>query len=225
MLVGSCGGEATSRAPGPQTSEPAPERTGAPGPLVVFLGDSLTAGFGVPAEAAFPARIADALAAEGRPIRFVNAGVSGDSTAGGVRRIDWVLRQKPDVVVVELGGNDGLRGLDPRQTEANLREILSLARSAGAATLLLGMKLPTSLGPEYAREFEAIFPRVASATGSELIPFFLDGIGGVERLNQPDGIHPTAEGHMRAARNVIPSLKQLLDARRSARSLTENPSR
>jgi len=127
-------------------------------PLVIFLGDSLTAGHGLPQDDAFPALVARKLASAGRPIRIVNAGVSGETTAGGVRRLDWLMRQRPDVFVLCLGGNDGLRGLSLRETESNLRSILDRARSGGARTLLLGMKIPSNLGEEYTSGFEAIYP-------------------------------------------------------------------
>ncbi len=187
-------------------------------PLVVFLGDSISAGLHLAAEQAFPAVLQRELAADGHPFRLVNAGVSGDTSAGGLRRIDWVLGQKPDVLVLELGGNDGLRGMEPAQVEANLREIVARARAAGARVLLLGVQLPTSYGAEYARDFAAIYPRIAADLGVACVPSFLDGVGGVPELTLPDGLHPTAEGHRRIARTVGPALAGVLETLRTARS-------
>jgi acyl-CoA thioesterase-1 len=180
----------------------------------VFLGDSLTAGYGLDADQAFPALIGRALAAEGLPARVVNAGVSGDTTAGGVRRLDWILRQSPDVVVVELGANDGLRGLDLAESEANLRQIVQRARAAGATVLLLGMQMPPSHGPEYAQRFRDLYPRLARELGVPLVPLLLEGVAGDPKLNQEDGIHPTAEGQKILATNVLTLLRPLVRAHR-----------
>ncbi len=178
---------------------------------MVFLGDSLTAGYGLPQDEAFPARVAEMLRSEGRPVRVVNAGVSGDTSAGGLRRLDWLLRQSPDVLVVALGANDGLRGLDPKETAANLRAIVTRARAAGARPLLLGIKLPPNYGPEYVREFEDVYAKVSLETAVPVVPFFLEGVGGEPSLNLDDGIHPNAEGQERVARNVLPRLRDALD--------------
>lgn len=182
----------------------------AAGPRVVFLGDSITAGLGLEADQAFPAVVGRTLADDGLPVAVVNAGVSGDTTAGGLRRLDWLLRQKPDVLVVGLGGNDGLRGLEPSASEENLKAIIRKAREAGASVLLLGMLIPPNYGPEYTAQFRGIYPRLAREFDVPLVPFVLEGVGGDPKLNQPDGIHPTAEGHQRVARNVLPFLKDLV---------------
>jgi acyl-CoA thioesterase-1 len=179
-------------------------------PRVVFLGDSLTAGLGVDASEAFPALVGETLKEQGRPIEVVNAGVSGDTTAGGLRRLDWLLKQKPDVVVVGLGGNDGLRGLDVKASEENLRQIIRRSQQAGARVVLLGMLIPPNYGPEYVESFGALYPRLAKETGVELVPFLLEGVGGEARLNQPDGIHPTVEGHRVVAQTVLPHLRKVL---------------
>jgi acyl-CoA thioesterase-1 len=181
-------------------------------PLVVFLGDSLTAGFGLGEEQAYPALAGAALAAEGRPVRVVNAGVSGDTSAGGLARLDWVLRLAPDAVVVELGPNDGLRGLALDATEANLREIVERSRAAGARVLLAGMLIPPNYGPDYAGRFAAIYPRLAAELDVPLVPFLLEGVGGEPDLNLADGIHPNAAGHRRLAENVLPHLRPLVAA-------------
>jgi acyl-CoA thioesterase-1 len=182
-------------------------------PRIVFLGDSLTAGAGVETNEAFPALIGRQLSKEGIGATVVNAGVSGDTTAGGLRRLSWVLRQRPDVLVVCLGGNDGLRLLDVDAAMANLRQIIEKAQSAGADVLLLGMLLPTNYGPEYRERFAAIYPTLAKEFNVPLVPFALEGVGGVPAMNQPDGIHPTAKGHGVVASNVIGPLRELVRAR------------
>ena len=178
--------------------------------VVVALGDSLTAGFGVAADEAFPARLEARLRDEGYAYRVVNAGVSGDTTAGGLRRVDWVLRASPEVVIVALGANDGLRGQDPKMTRANLEEIVTRLQAAGARVLLAGMRLPPNYGDEYTKEFEAVFPAVARRAKVGLMPFLLDGVAGIPRLNQADGIHPTAAGQQVIADHLWPYLRPLL---------------
>jgi acyl-CoA thioesterase I len=178
--------------------------------VVVALGDSLTAGLGVAADEAFPARLEARLRAEGYAYRVVNAGVSGDTTAGGLRRVDWVLRSSPEVVIVALGANDGLRGQSPPATRANLEEIVTRLQAAGARVLLVGMRLPPNYGGEYTKEFEAVFPAVARGAKITLMPFLLDGVAGVPRLNQADGIHPTAAGQQVIADHVWAYLRPLL---------------
>ena len=179
-------------------------------PLVAFLGDSLSAGDGLAAREAFPAIIERKLRERGTPIRVLNAGVSGDTTAGGLARLPWLLQQKPDVVVVELGANDGLRGQPLETIEKNLRGIVEKARAAGARVLLLEMAIPPSYGPLYARGFGEIYERVARDTDVALVEGFLRGVGGVTELNQADGIHPLAKGHEQLAENVLPALAELL---------------
>ena len=180
-------------------------------PVVAFLGDSIAAGYQLSADAAFPAVLQRELAADGRPFKLVNAGVSGDTSAGGLRRVDWILRQDPDVLVIELGGNDGLRGLSPVALEDNLRGIVERARGAGADVLLLGLQLPPSLGADYVREVEAVYPRLAAELDLAFVPQFMRGVGGVPELNLSDGLHPTAEGQRRIAERVAPVLGSLLD--------------
>jgi acyl-CoA thioesterase-1 len=209
-----------SLAPSPSPSgsggaPPAP-RAGAAAPLVVFLGDSLTAGLGLPADQAYPSLLARDLSADGFAVRVINAGVSGDTTADGVRRVRWLLAQHPAVVVVGLGGNDALRGQPVTETERNLRQIVAQARQAGARVLLLGMQIPPNYGPDYTTAFAAIYPSIARDLHVPLVPFLLAGVGGIADLNQADGIHPTAEGQVKVAANVKPYLEQLL--RESARA-------
>jgi len=215
LLLGvGCGG-------GPETgAEPAARSAGPPietaaeqpreGSIVVFLGDSLTAGYGLPQDQAFPAVLERRLRASGIPVTAVNAGVSGDTTAGGLARLDWVLGQRPAVLVVGLGANDALRGQPLENVEANLRAIVERGKAAGARVLLLGMRIPTNYGPDYGEGFAAIYPRVAKSLGVELVPFLLDGVGGHAGLNQEDGLHPNARGTEIVADNVLPHLKRVL---------------
>ncbi|MHC5210905.1 MAG: arylesterase [Planctomycetota bacterium] len=179
--------------------------------LVIVLGDSLSAGFQLSSDAAFPARMERALRDEGRPVRILNAGVSGDTSAGGLRRLDWLLAQGPDVLLVELGGNDGLRGLPVSETRRNLESIVRAAQDAGVAVLLLGMRMPPNLGPEYTRDFAAVYPEIADELDVPLVPFLLEGVAGRPDLNLGDGIHPNREGQALVADNVLPALRQVLD--------------
>jgi acyl-CoA thioesterase I len=179
--------------------------------VIVALGDSLTAGLGVGADEAYPALLEARLRREGFTYRVVNAGVSGDTSAGGLRRIDWALRLSPAVVIVALGANDGLRGQSPDALRDNLTRIVERARAAGARVLLAGMRVPPNYGDDYTRAFAAVYPAVARATGAPLAPFLLEGVAGDPRLNQADGIHPTAEGQRRIAERLWPYLKPLLE--------------
>lgn len=179
-------------------------------PLVAFLGDSISAGLHLSKEEAFPAVLQRDLAAEGVPFRLVNAGVSGDTTSGGRARLDWILKQKPAVVVVELGANDGFRGVAVETMEANLRDVLDRVKAAGAKPLLLGMRLPPNYGPAYVRDFEGMYGRLADATGCAVVPHFMEGVAGRLDRNLPDGIHPTAEGHRLLAANVREALRLAL---------------
>jgi acyl-CoA thioesterase-1 len=180
--------------------------------LVIVLGDSLSAGFQLASDDAFPARLERALQGEGRSVRVQNAGQSGDTSAGGLARLDWLLAQRPDVLVLELGGNDGLRGLPVASTRKNLAAIVTRAQAAGVPVLLLGMRLPPNLGPEYTRDFAAIYPALAEQFDVPLVPFLLEGVAGRRDLNLPDGIHPNREGQRLVAENVLPALRELLDA-------------
>ena len=177
---------------------------------IAVLGDSLTAGFGVAPDEAYPALLQERVHREGYDYRVVNAGVSGDTTAGGLRRVDWVLRSRPAIVIVALGANDGLRGLSVAAMRANLEQIVERLRAAGAQVLLAGMRVPPNYGEAYGREFAATFPAVARKTGAALMPFLLDGVAAAPRLNQADGIHPTAKGQAIIAERVWPYLKPLL---------------
>jgi acyl-CoA thioesterase-1 len=186
------------------------EAASAEEPVVVALGDSLTAGLGLLPDEAYPALLERRLRREGYAYRVVNAGVSGETTAGGLRRLDWVLRSRPSIVIVALGANDGLRHQSVAATRDNLVAIVRRLRAAGAHVLLAGMRAPPNYGDEYGRAFAAVFPDVSRATGVPLAPFLLDGVAGNSRLNQPDGIHPTAEGQRLIAETLWPYLKPLL---------------
>jgi acyl-CoA thioesterase-1 len=178
-------------------------------PLVLFLGNSLTAGFGLSEAQAFPHHVADELSRLGLRARVVNAGVSGDTTAGGLARLDWLLPMEPQVVVVELGGNDGLRGFDLEMTESNLRQIIRRCREKDVEVLLLGMRMPPNFG-DYATRFEALFGQLAAEFSVALVPFLLEGVAGHVELNLPDGMHPNEEGHRILAANVVPELAAIL---------------
>jgi acyl-CoA thioesterase I len=178
--------------------------------VIVAFGDSLTAGLGVAPDEAYPARLEAKLRSEGYAYRIVNAGVSGDTTAGALRRVDWVLRAKPEIVILALGANDGLRGQSVRAMRDNLHAIIGRLRVAGTKVLLAGMRLPPNYGDDFARQFAAVFPDLARQERVPLVPFLLDGVAAVPALNQPDGIHPNAEGHRIIAERLWPHLAPLL---------------
>ena len=181
---------------------------------VLFFGDSLTAGYGLedPSTQAFPALIQKKLDDAGLPWRVVNAGLSGETSAGGLRRVDWILRQRVEVFVLELGGNDGLRGLPPETTRANLQAIIDRVREKSPATkiVLAGIAAPPNMGADFTRAFAAIFPELTEKNGVTLIPFLLEGVGGRPELNQPDGMHPNVQGHAIVAETVWKVLQPLL---------------
>lgn len=205
------GAAALASAPAPAAPSPAsPPAASQAQPLVVFLGDSLTAGLGLDGDQAFPALLGRELRGDGLPVRVINAGVSGDTTAGGLRRLQWLLAQHPAVLVLGLGANDGLRGADVAGIERNLREIVTRSRQAGARVLLLGMRMPPNYGPDYITAFAAIYPRIAADLQVPLVPFLLAGVGGIPGLNQADGIHPTTAGEVKVAANVKPYLEAIL---------------
>ncbi len=181
-----------------------------PRPTLLVLGDSLAAGYGLDPAQAYPALLQRHLARAGLPHEVIAGGVSGDTTAGGLRRLDWLLKRRIDVLLVALGGNDGLRGIAPSSTRSNLLAIVRRARTRypEIRVVLAGMQMPPNMGPDYVREFQAVFPEVARETGSLLVPHLLEGVGGKPELNQPDLIHPTARGHEIIASNVWAVLKR-----------------
>ena len=186
----------------------------APPRTIMFFGDSLTAGYGLedPATQAYPALIQQKIERAGLNWRVVNAGLSGDTTAGGVRRIDWVLRQPVDLLVLALGANDGLRGISPDVSRQNLQQIIERVRAKNPQTKIVvaGMQMPPAMGVDFTEAFAAIFPRVAAENRATLIPFLLDGVGGRADLNQGDRIHPSARGHAAIAETVWKVLRPLL---------------
>jgi acyl-CoA thioesterase-1 len=190
-----------------------PPRAAAAEPLrLLALGDSLTAGYGLPAGQGFVPRLEAALRARGRAVRVLDGGVSGDTTAGGLARLDWALADRPQAAIVTLGGNDGLRGLDPAQTHANLAAILDRLAARGIPVLLAGMLAPPNLGAEYGREFAGVYRRLAEERpGVLLYPFFLEGVAADPALNQADGIHPNAQGVEEIVRRILPAVEALLD--------------
>lgn len=183
-------------------------------PSIVAFGNSLTAGLGVPQDQSYPAHLQRKLDATGYAYRVVNAGVSGDTTAGGVRRVSWALNSKPTIAILELGGNDGLRGLSLNETKANLERIVQQFQQASVTVVLAGMKLPPNYGQDYTNGFEALYQALAKQYHLTLIPFFLDGVAVSSTLNQADGIHPTGEGYRLIVEKVFPTLKPLLERKR-----------
>jgi acyl-CoA thioesterase-1 len=177
---------------------------------ILVLGDSLSSGWGLPADQAFPARLEAAMRARGLAVRLINAGVAGDTTAGGKARLDWALSERPEIVIVELGANDGMRGVDPRATRANLDDILTRLKTRGVRILLAGMIAPPNLGEEFGREFNAVFPELARRHGVAYYPFFLAGVAARRGLNQPDGIHPNARGVAVIVDRILPYVVRLL---------------
>jgi acyl-CoA thioesterase-1 len=179
---------------------------------VVVLGDSLAAGLGVEDTEGFPTLLQEKIDAAGLKYRVVNAGVSGDTSADGLNRINWQLRRKIDVLVLELGGNDGLRGIPVPATRSNLQSIIDQVKQKypQAQIVVAGMQMPPNMGEDYTKEFRKIFPELAEKNHAALIPFLLEGVGGKPKLNQPDQIHPTAEGHKIVAENVWKVLKPML---------------
>ncbi|WMT79340.1 arylesterase [Bradyrhizobium sp. Ash2021] len=177
---------------------------------MVVLGDSLSAGYGLPAGAAFPVRLQKALDTKGIKVDMINAGVSGDTASGGRDRLDWSVPEGTDAVIVELGANDALRGTDPAVTHAALSDILTRLKARGVAVLLCGMVAPPNYGSDYAARFNAIYPELAKSFGVPLYPFFLDGVAADVRLNQADGMHPTAEGVDLVVKNILPTVEAFL---------------
>lgn len=195
--------------------------------VILFLGNSLSAGAGVDASDAFPALIRERIDSLGWPFRVVNAGVSGETTSGGLRRIDWLLHQPVDILVLELGGNDGLRGIPVEVAEDNLRSTIRKVREAypDVEIVLAGMQIPPNLGHAYTQAFREMYPRLADAEDTHLIPFLLEGVGGVDSLMQDDGIHPTAQGHRIVAENVWETLRPVLEEERSEHAIATSPPR
>jgi acyl-CoA thioesterase-1 len=224
LLAAGCAGKGSEEAPSQDAAAQAQaaqdsvfsEPHGEAAHRILILGNSIAAGYGLDPEQAFPARLQEKIDSLGWDFHVVNAGVSGETTAGGLSRLDWLLRQPVDVLIIELGGNDGLRGIASDVTRQNLQAIVdkTQARYPEAEIVLAGMQIPPNLGPEYTERFRSIFPDLARENDLHLVPFLLEGVGGVPALNLPDGIHPTAEGHRIVASNVWDTLEPVLGALR-----------
>jgi acyl-CoA thioesterase-1 len=178
---------------------------------IVVLGDSLVAGFGMKPSEAFPAQLERALKARGHAVEVINAGVSGDTTAMGLERVGWAVPAKTDAVILELGANDALRGLDPGRAKANLEKIIARLKAGGSEVLLAGMLAPRNLGETYTRTFDAIYPDLAAKHGLILYPFFLDGVAMNGKLNLDDGLHPNSRGVAEITRRILPTVEQLIE--------------
>jgi acyl-CoA thioesterase I len=216
MLMAGCGDEnaKTAKDPDNQAGEPKVTEESSTKKVIVFFGNSLTAGYGIDPGEAFPALIQNRIDSLGMGYTVVNAGVSGETTATGVNRVEWVIAQNPpDVFVLELGGNDGLRGIPVEETKKNLLAIIEKVRGKypDAKIVLAGMMIPPNMGPAYSKDFMAVFPTVAKEGNVKLIPFLLDKVGGEPELNLPDGIHPTEAGHKIVAETVWGVLREVLN--------------
>lgn len=177
---------------------------------IVILGDSLTAGYGVSKESAFPAQLEKKLKAKGKAVEVIAAGISGSTSASGLRRLRWQLKQKPDVLLLALGANDGLRGIKVEKTRENLNNVIEEAKKFHLKVILVGMKLPPNYGETYRGDFEKMFVELAAAKGVGRIPFLLEGVAGVPTLNLEDGIHPNEKGHEKIAEHILPFVKEVL---------------
>jgi len=202
---------------GREDPPPAPQQAAINEGTIVAVGDSLTAGLGVAETLAYPAQLERKLATAGLPYRVINAGVSGETSSGALSRIHWILRLKPDIVILETGANDGLRGVDPSLTRKNIEDILRILQGAHVSVVIAGMQMVTNLGPEYTKAFRRIYPEAAKVFRVPLIPFFLEGVAGQSALNQPDGIHPTAEGYKIVTETVYPYVVQTIREREKSR--------
>ncbi len=182
---------------------------------IVVLGDSLVAGLGLKPSEAFPAQLERALKERGHDVEVINAGVSGDTTAGGLDRVGWAVPERTGAVILELGANDALRGLDPRRARSNLDKIITTLKAGGAEVLLAGMLAPRNLGEPYTRAFDAIYPELAAKHGLLLYPFFLDGVAMNAKLNLDDGLHPNSRGVAEITKKILPSVEQLIERARA----------
>lgn len=213
MLV-ACGQESSGpdESPANEDSTSQAENPEANRPTVAFLGTSLTIGLGVEPEQAYPSLIQQKIDSAGYDFRVINAGISGETSTGGLNRLDWLMRADVDVLVIELGANDGLRGVPLEVTRSNIEAVIEQARAKkpGIELVLAGMQMPPNLGQEYTSTFRELFPAIAQEKGVTLVPFLLEGVAGVDSLNQPDGIHPTPEGHKLLAATVWQVLQPIL---------------
>jgi len=188
--------------------------------IIVAMGDSLTEGLGVEEELAYPAQLQKKLQTQGYPYRVINAGISGETSSGARSRLNWVMTLNPDIVILETGANDGLRGLDPELMRENIRHLVEEFTSRGVIVLLAGMKIITNLGHEYTEAFASVYPQIARNHDIILIPFMLDGVAGQSRFNQTDGIHPTAEGYTVVVENIYPHVLEAIKKHRQTKSVS-----
>ncbi len=218
LLLMSCGESASDQPSANKKSDPSPapveeSKQEETKKTIVFFGNSLAAGYGVAPEEAFAGLIASRVDSLGLPYKVINAGLSGETTAGGEARIDWILRQTVDVLILELGGNDGLRGIKPEASYTNLQSIIdkTKAKYPDVQIIIAGMEAPPNMGGDFTSKFRAIFPKLAKENDAKLIPFLLDGVGGIPTLNLADGIHPNPKGHLIVAENVWGILGPMLN--------------
>lgn len=210
LLLSACLAACSSQPTPASTPTPVPAPTTPPTLKILAVGDSLTEGLGVAADETYPAQLERALRAAGHDVTVINAGVSGETSAGTLQRIDWLLQQQPAIVILAIGGNDGLRGIDPALTEQNVEALVRRIQATGAVVVLPGMEMVRNLGGEFTAEFRAIYPRVAARTGAILMPFLLEGVAADPALNQPDFIHPTAAGYAVVVKNLLPYVEQAM---------------
>lgn len=198
-------------------ADPSPDQL-----TIVAFGDSLTAGYMLQPSQSFPSQLQMALEAKGHKVQVVNAGVSGDTTAGGLDRLAWTLQPLPDAVILELGANDALRGSDPKKARDNLDQMLETLKESKIAVLLAGMKAPSNWGSEYVAAFDSIYPDLAQKYGVALYPFFMDGVALNAKLTQSDGLHPTADGIAEIVKRILPDVEALLEKARAAKTAAKN---
>jgi acyl-CoA thioesterase I len=208
MLALASGGVGAGCQKEKQSAAPAPAGTPPFEGTVVAFGDSLTAGYGLPEAESYPAQLEKRLRESGYRWRVINAGISGETSSGALSRVDWILKLKPDIVILETGANDGLRGVDPKLTQSNIDQTVTRLQEKGVIVVLAGMRMLTNMGPSFTREFAGIYPKVAKKHNLILIPFFLAGVAGDASLNQADGIHPIGEGYRIITEMVYPYLVQ-----------------
>lgn len=205
-----CGEETPSTSSPAAPTVPAGQRALPSDGIIVAVGDSLTAGYRVAEDQAYPAILQQRLDQDGYNYRVINSGISGETSSGTLARLDWVLTLKPDIIILETGANDGLRGIDPQLTRDNLDRIVTRLQAEGIVVVLAGMKMIKNLGEPFTREFESLYPAIATKHGVLLIPFFLEGVAANRQLNQADGIHPTEEGYRRVVDHVYPFVVQAI---------------
>lgn len=212
MLAAACSAEAPTAVPVPAPSQEEIDKTMKPEITILAFGDSLTAGFGVAEEESYPALLQARLLADGYSVNVINGGISGETSSSGLSRVDWMLNTQPDIVIVEIGGNDALRGIDLALTSANIDEIVRKFSEIGAVVIVAGMQIIQNLGDAYVGEFAAIYPAVAEKHQAILIPFFLEGIAADPELNQDDFIHPNPAGYRVLVNHIYPFVLQAIEA-------------